>query len=202
MSNNVTSMGEYFYNKKMLQPTLDLLESFDRARKVAMDEGSEGYTFINFLYEHLKIFINEVDHSWVGAVTHTGTIGEDGNVTISYGSFIDEDTDKPVATITDLGAVQEELQKTDLNIAQLLSNIPVKHKEVNCFLTPLVTGFLLLIHTNKANILSIDIEGDHDVITLTFVINERVLKLVINNLELHRVADSFEKLKEECAGEF
>ena len=92
--------------------------------------------------------------------------------------------------------------KTDLKIAQLVRTIPVKHKEINCFLLPLVTSFFYLIHANKANILSIDIEGDHDVISITFVIDERLMKLVVSNLELHRVADSFEKLKEECGDEF
>ena len=202
MSNNVISLGEHFYKKNMLQPTLDLIENLDQARKIAKADCSENYTYVNFLYEHLARFANEIDHSWLGAITHTGTINEDGLVTINYGSFLDQDTDKPVAAITDLGPVQEELLKTDLKIARLIENIPVKHKEVNCFLLPLVTAFFYLIHTNKANILSIDVEGDHDLIGLTFVIDTRKMKLVINNTELHRVADSFEKLKEECADEF
>ena len=202
MSNNVTSLSEHFYKKNMLQPTLDLIENLDQARKVAKADCSENYTYVNFLYEHLARFASEVDRSWLGAITHTGTINEDGFVTISYGSFIDEDTDKPVAAITDLGPVQEELEKTDLKIAQLVRTIPVKHKDVNCFLLPLVTSFFYLIHANEANILSIDLERDHDVISLTFVIDKRKMKLVIDNLELHRVADSFEKLKKECADEF
>ena len=202
MRNNVTSLSEHFYKKNMLQPTLDLIENLDQARKIAKADCSENYTYINFLYEHLARFASEVDHSWLGAITHTGEINEDGLVTINYGSFLDQDTDKPVAAITDLGAVQGGLLKTDLKIAQLVRTIPVKHKDVNCFLLPLVTSFFYLIHANEANILSIDIEGDHDVISLTFVIDKRKMKLVINNLELHRVADSFEKLKEECADEF
>ena len=201
MSNNVTSLSEHFYKKNMLQPTLDLIENLDQARKVAKADCSENYTYVNFLYEHLARFASEVDRSWLGAITHTGKINEDGLVTISYGSFIDEDTDKPVASITDLGPVQEELIKTDLKIAQLVRTIPVKHKDINCFLLPLVTSFFYLIHTNKANILSIDVEGDHDIISITFVIDTRKMKLVINNTELHRVADSFEKLKEECTDE-
>ena len=202
MRNNVTSLSEHFYKKNMLQPTLDLIENLDQARKIAKAECSENYTYLNFIYEHLAHFASEVDHSWLGAITHTGKINEDGRVTINYGSFIDDETDKPVASITDLGAVQEELQKTDLKIAQLVRTIPVKHKEVNCFLLPLVTAFFYLIHTNKANILNIDIEGDHDVISITFVIDGRLMKLVVNNLELHRVEDSFEKLKEECGDKF
>lgn len=201
MRNNVTSLSEHFYKKNMLQPTLDLLENLDQARKIAKADCSENYTYINFLYEHLARFASEVDHSWLGAITHTGEINEDGLVTIKYGSFIDEDTDKPVATITDLGEVQEDLIKTDLKIAQLVRTIPVKHKDINCFLLPLVTSFFYLIHVNEANILNIDLEGDHDVISITFVIDKRLMKLVVNNLELHRVADSFEKLKEECADE-
>ena len=201
MSNNVTSLSEHFYKKNMLQPTLDLIENLDQARKIAKAECSENYTYLNFIYEHLAHFASEVDHSWLGAITHTGKINEDGRVTINYGSFIDDETDKPVASITDLGAVQEELQKTDLKIAQLVRTIPVKHREVNCFLLPLVTSFFYLIHVNEANILSIDLEGDHDVISITFVIDKRLMKLVVNNLELHRVADSFEKLKEECVDE-
>ena len=202
MNNNVTSLSEHFYKKNMLQPTLDLLGNLDQARKIAKADCSENYTYLNFLYEHLARFANDVEHSWLGAITHTGTINEDGLVTVNYGSFIDEDTDKPVASITDLGPVQGGLLKTDLKIAQLVRTIPVKHKEVNCFMLPLVTSFFYLIHANEANILSIDIEGDHDVISLTFVIDKRKMKLVIDNLELHRVADSFEKLKEECVDEF
>lgn len=201
MSNNVTSLGGHFYKKNMIQPTLDLIENLDQARKIAKADCSENYTYINFLYEHLAHLASELDHSWLGLITHTGKINEDGLVTVNYGSFIDEDTDKPVAALTDLGPVQGELLKTNLSIAQLVRTIPVKHKEVNCFMLPLVTAFLYLIHTNKANILSIDIEGDHDVISLTFVIDERLMKLVVNNLEIHRVADSFEKLKEEYGAE-
>ena len=201
MSNNVISLGEHVYKKNMLQPTLDLIESLDQARKIAKADCSENYTYINFLYEHLTHLASELDHSWLGLITHTGEINKNGLVTVNYGSFIDEDTDKPVAALTDLGAVQGELQKTDLKIAGLIENIPDKHKDVNCFLLPLVTAFFYLIHTNKANILNVDIEGDHDVISLTFVIDERLMKLVVNNLELHRVADSFEKLKEEYGAE-
>ena len=141
MSNNVTSLGGHFYKKNMLQPTLDLIESLDQARKIAKADCSENYTYINFLYEHLAHLANEGNHSWLGTITHTGTINEDGLVTVNYGSFIDEDTDKPVTSITDLGPVQEELLKTDLKIARLIENIPVKHKEVNCFMIPLVTAF-------------------------------------------------------------
>ena len=201
MSNNVTSLGGHFYKKNMLQPTLDLIESLDQARKIAKADCSENYTYLNFLYEHLAHLASELDHSWLGLITHTGKINEDGLVTVNYGSFIDEDTDKPVASITDLGPVQGELQKTDLKIARLIKNIPYKYKEINCFLLPLVTAFFYLVHKNKANILSIDVEGDHDVISLTFVIDERLMKLVVNNLELHRVTDSFEKLKEEYGAE-
>lgn len=201
MSNNVTSLGEHFYKKNMLQPTLDLIENLDQARKIAKADCSENYTYVNFLYEHLAHLASELDHSWLGLITHTGKINENGLVTVNYGSFLDQDTDKPVAAITDLGAVQGELLKTDLKIARLIKNIPYKHKEINCFLLPLVTAFFYLIHANKANILSIDVEGDHDVISLTFVIDERLMKLVVNNLELHRVTGSFEKLKEEYGAE-
>lgn len=201
MSNNVTSLGEHLYKKNMLQPTLDLIENLDQARKIAKADCFENYTYINFLYEHLALLASELDHSWLGLITHTGKINEDGLVTVNYGSFIDEDSDKPVASITDLGPVQKELLKTDLKIARLIENIPVKHKEVNCFMIPLVTAFFYLIHTNKANILSIDVEGDHDVISITFVIDKILMKLVVNNLEIHRVADSFEKLKEEYGDE-